>query len=249
MNNLFQNKKVLIAAGISVGVIILAIIIFIIIGVKDKKNQQHAKVMEFNTVQTSEPTGSEEPKNESKNEVVEERKSNEEVLEDMDEKYSKPILSFIDALLEEDDMESFIEDYFASKAYLAMQEDDYEDSKLMEIYETIDDDDAKDIEDKLMEIPEKLAEVKKTKEGLSELSNTLDNTTSEGKNEEIGIYITDVSDVEEYNEDDKDFVRAYLTLDILTVEKDLVITFYGEAIINITDDEGNSIFDIIDEIE
>ena len=84
---------------------------------------------------------------------------------------------------------------------------------------------------------------------MSELSNTLDNTTSEGKNEEIGIYITDVSDVEEYNEDDKDFVRAYLTLDILTVEKDLVITFYGEAIINITDDEGNSIFDIIDEIE
>ena len=167
----------------------------------------------------------------------------------MDEKYSKPILSFIDALLNKDDMESFIEDYFASKAYLAMQEDDYEDSKLMEIYETIDDDDAKDIEDKLMEIPEKLAEVKKTKEGLSELSNTLDNTTSEGNNEEIGIYITDVSDVEEYNEDDKDFVRAYLTLDILTVEKDLVITFYGEAIINITDDEGNSIFDIIDEIE
>ena len=54
--------------------------------------------MEFNTVQTSEPTGSEEPKNEVKNEVVEERKSNEEVLEDMDEKYSKPILSFIDAL-------------------------------------------------------------------------------------------------------------------------------------------------------
>ena len=91
MNNLFQNKKVLIAAGISVGVIILAIIIFIIIGVKDKKSQQHAKVMEFNTVQTSEPTGSEEPKNESKNEPKEENKKINEEKEEKEEKYEESI--------------------------------------------------------------------------------------------------------------------------------------------------------------
>lgn len=263
MNNLFQNKKVLIAAGVSVGVIILAIIIFIAIGVKDKKAQkQRVSTIQFdNTTQsTNQPTTSAETGNKVDNSVDTPRPSNEEVLEEVDENYKDALLCFIDALIDKSEMKSFIKDYFDSTAYLAYEEVDYNDEKLFDVIGDISSEDAKEVENNLLAIPEKLSELKDTKQGLSDLSNSLDsNTTTESKTEDIDVYITEVSEIDHYNDEDDRFSRAYLTVNLLTEEEKFILTFFENVdeeteestfiIINITDDEGNTIFDVIDNIE
>ena len=253
MNSLFQNKKVLIAAGVSVGVIILAIIIFIAIGVKDRKAQKRiANEMHFdNTVAASaEPTSSSEPENKTDNTVKPARKDNDEMLEDLDEQSSAPILSFVDGLLDEDKMDKFIDKYMDVQAYLAYMAVDYDDSSFLDAYEEIDESDVDDKKEEFSSITKHLQEVMETKQGLSELSNTLDSNTTNTENEdELGIFIEDVSEVENYNEEDERFSRVNVTVNILSNEKDLVFTFFEDVVINITDDEGNDILDVLGLIE
>ncbi len=223
MKELFTNKKTLIPILLGVAIIIIAIVTFVVMGTSKKKTTRVSTVKLDNTQPATNELGNtygntskNEVENEKKNEVDNEVEN--EVDEDKDfdieEFYQDAAKLFIKGFSGEDEMQDFIDEYFDSKAYIAYENAELDDSKFMDEYNSIDDDDEK---------------IEETADKLIEIATILD---SKVKLEEISE--------PEISEDDENISKITITVNISDEEKEFTIVFYDEIVIYIMDTDGES---------
>lgn len=230
MKELFTNKKTLIPILLGVAIIIIAIVTFVVMGTSKKKTTRVSTVKLDNTQPATNELGNtygntskNEVENETKNEVdneVENEVENE-VDEDKDfdieEFYQNAAKLFVKGFSGEDEMQDFIDEYFDSKAYIAYENAELDDSKFMDEYNSINDDDEK---------------IEETADKLIEIATILD---SKVKLEEISE--------PEISEDDENISKITITVNISDEEKEFIIVFYDEIVIYIMDTDGESFLD------
>ena len=255
MNNLLQNKKIMIPIVVSVVVIMLAIIIFIAIGVKEKKDKQkNGGPVEFaNSTQASaEPSSKNSTNTSNKTDPDEKIVSNEEALKKLDKKQRNAIIAFIEGLSDKDTMESFINDYFDTQAYIAYKNVDGDESSLFDEYNNIDQDEIDKLNEKLLSTPETLQELQTVAEGMTTLANSLNETDTEisTDNEEIDFTIraVEATELDHYNEDDEKYGKTVVTISMWGEEQEVTFIFYGDVIIYIEGADGKPFLDDLDEI-
>lgn len=255
MNNLLQNKKIMIPIVVSVVVIMLAIIIFIAIGVKEKKDKQkNGGPVEFaNSTQTSpEPSSNNSTNTSNKTDPEKEKVSNEEALKNLDKKQRNAIIAFIEGLSDKDTMESFINDYFDTQAYIAYKNVDGDESSLFDEYNNVNQDEIDELNEKLLSTPEALQEIQSFAEGMTTLANSLNETDVEisTDDEEIDFTIraVEATDLENYNEDDEKYGKTVVTISMFGEEQDVTFIFYEDVIIYIESADGKPFLDDIDEL-
>lgn len=223
MKELFTNKKTLIPILLGVAIIIIAIVTFVVMGTSKKKTTRVSTVKLDNTQPATNELGNtygntskNEVENETKNEVDNEVEN--EVDEDKDfdieEFYQDAAKLFVKGFSGEDEMQDFIDEYFDSKAYIAYENAELDDSKFMDEYNSIDDDDEK---------------IEETADKLIEIATILD---SKVKLEEISE--------PEISEDDENISKITITVNISDEEKEFTIVFYDEIVIYIMDTDGES---------
>ena len=214
MKELFTNKKTLIPILLGVAIIIIAIVTFVVMGTSKKKTTRVSTVKLDNT-----QPATNEVENETKNEVDNEVEN--EVDEDKDfdieEFYQNAAKLFVKGFSGEDEMQDFIDEYFDSKAYIAYENAELDDSKFMDEYNSINDDDEK---------------IEETADKLIEIATILD---SKVKLEEISE--------PEISEDDENISKITITVNISDEEKEFIIVFYDEIVIYIMDTDGESFLD------
>ena len=226
MKELFTNKKTLIPILLGVSIIIIAIFTFVVMGTSKKKTTRVSTVKLDNTQPATNELGNtygntskNEVENETKNEVDNEVEN--EVDEDKDfdieEFYQNAAKLFVKGFSGEDEMQDFIDEYFDSKAYIAYENAELDDSKFMDEYNSINDDDEK---------------IEETADKLIEIATILD---SKVKLEEISE--------PEISEDDENISKITITVNISDEEKEFIIVFYDEIVIYIMDTDGESFLD------
>ena len=226
MKELFTNKKTLIPILLGVAIIIIAIVTFVVMGTSKKKTTRVSTVKLDNTQPATNELGNtygntskNEVENETKNEVDNEVEN--EVDEDKDfdieEFYQNAAKLFVKGFSGEDEMQDFINEYFDSKAYIAYENAELDDSKFMDEYNSINDDDEK---------------IEETADKLIEIATILD---SKVKLEEISE--------PEISEDDETITKITITVNISDEEKEFIIVFYDEIVIYIMDTDGESFLD------
>lgn len=226
MKELFTNKKTLIPILLGVAIIIIAIVTFVVMGTSKKKTTRVSTVKLDNTQPATNELGNtygntskNEVENETKNEVDNEVEN--EVDEDKDfdieEFYQNAAKLFVKGFSGEDEMQDFIDEYFDSKAYIAYENAELDDSKFMDEYNSINDDDEK---------------IEETADKLIEIATILD---SKVKLEEISE--------PEISEDDENISKITITVNISDEEKEFIIVFYDEIVIYIMDTDGESFLD------
>ena len=214
MKELFTNKKTLIPILLGVAIIIIAIVTFVVMGTSKKKTTRVSTVKLDNTQPATNELGNtygntskNEVENETKNEVDNEVEN--EVDEDKDfdieEFYQNAAKLFVKGFSGEDEMQDFIDEYFDSKAYIAYENAELDDSKFMDEYNSINDDDEK---------------IEETADKLIEIATILD---SKVKLEEISE--------PEISEDDENISKITITVNISDEEKEFIIVFYDEIVI------------------
>lgn len=226
MKELFTNKKTLIPILLGVAIIIIAIVTFVVMGTSKKKTTRVSTVKLDNTQPATNELGNtygntskNEVENETKNEVDNEVEN--EVDEDKDfdieEFYQNAAKLFVKGFSGEDEMQDFIDEYFDSKAYIAYENAELDDSKFVDEYNSINDDDEK---------------IEETADKLIEIATILD---SKVKLEEISE--------PEISEDDENISKITITVNISDEEKEFIIVFYDEIVIYIMDTDGESFLD------
>lgn len=223
MKELFTNKKTLIPILLGVAIIIIAIVTFVVMGTSKKKTTRVSTVKLDNTQPATNELGNtygntskNEVENETKNEVDNEVEN--EVDEDKDfdieEFYQDAAKLFVKGFSGEDEMQDFIDEYFDSKAYIAYENAELDDSKFMDEYNSIDDDDEK---------------IEETADKLIEIAKILDSK----------VKLEDISEPE-ISEDDENISKITITVNISDEEKEFTIVFYDEIVIYIMDTDGES---------
>ncbi len=253
MRNLLQNKKIFIPICISVVVIMIAIVIFIVIGVKEKKNQQKAggpielssntqvtnSTPEQNTTNTSNST------NTTGNDT--EDVDYDEVLSNLDKDYRKAIVAFVEGMTDKDTMEEFIEKYFDITAYIAYTKIDGDESKFLEEYGNVDEDEAKELEEQLLAMPEAMEEMSAA---MSQLSSAMasSNETEELEDLDFSIKIVKATDLEQYNDEDEKFEKTVVTISVDGKEDTGTFIFYDGILIYMEDADGKPMLDDLNEM-
>ena len=254
MRNLLQNKKIFIPICISVVVIMIAIVIFIVIGVKEKKGQQRnggpielnnqvTNTTEQNSTNTANTTNTSNTTGGGTEDV-----DYDEVLSNLDKDYRKAIIAFVEGLTNKDTMEEFIEKYFDITAYIAYSKIDGDESKFLEEYENVDEDEVKNVEEKLIAVAEITGQLK---DMASKLSSSLeDSNTTEGSDAEdleLSIKIKKASDLETYNDDEK-FEKTTVTIAFNEKDNECTFIFYDGILIYIENEDGTPMLEDLNEL-
>lgn len=227
MKELFTNKKTLIPILLGIAIIIIAIVTFVVMGTSKKKETRVSTVRLDNTQPETNELGNtygNTVENETKNEVENEvdNEVNNEVDEDKDfdieEFYQDAAKLFVKGFSGEEEMQDFVDEYFDSKAYVAYKNVELDDSKFMDEYNSIDDEDES---------------IEETTEKVVKISTAIDST----------VKLEDISEPE-VSEDDENISKITITISISGEEKEIVIVFYDEIVIYIMDTEGESFLDI-----
>ena len=201
-----MNKKILIGLLVLVLIVVVAIVSVKVLNGEDKKEENNASINEINTVKNERSKD-----NEVENEVDEDKDF------DIEEFYQNAAKLFVKGFSGEDEMQDFIDEYFDSKAYIAYENAELDDSKFMDEYNSINDDDEK---------------IEETADKLIEIATILD---SKVKLEEISE--------PEISEDDENISKITITVNISDEEKEFIIVFYDEIVIYIMDTDGESFLD------
>lgn len=260
MNNILKNKKVLIPVIIAFVVIIIAIVIFAFMGISEKNNKKGDSKIKFSGDETSENTTKDTSNNTNKNTVKNEVKDDDEIGEGIDEFYKDAIKKFIAGYMDKDDMETFLEDCVDVKAYLAYDNIDGDDSKFLEEYSSIDDNDEKieKVKDTFMQMPQAYKSVllmieafSKMGDSLDENENTIDNTSDNNlgdvtklTDEDKEMKLIDIEEPIKSNEDDA-ITSIVAKISFLGEESEITMVFYDEIVIYITNEDGESIIDAV----
>ena len=229
MKNIFKNKRIMFPIIIFIVVIIIAILIFVIIGTDSKKSksvsgsplklENSSNNTSNTTTNITNETDDEEDNNTSNNTSKNNTKNNttdnssddnsddEEISFDGEDYYLDAVKSFTAGLMDEKDMETFVGDHIDLKAYVAYYNVEADDTKFLDEYEKLDDDDQKidQVKDEMVKLADKenvkltsIGEPKQSKdrEEISRLTITVDTGDNEQKYrlvfyQDIVIYICD----------------------------------------------------------
>lgn len=233
-----KNKRILFPIIISVIVIVIAIIIFILIGSGEKNNKSNSTIKlsgnsenssKSNTVDNTDDEEDNTVDNDTDNETDENTTndtsnnttnstSDDSIDFDGDEFYLKSAKAFVDGLMNSDDMKDFVDKHVDVKAYVACYDISADDAKFMDEYQKLSDDD-----DKVLEVSKKFEELASEKNlKLDAISNP------------------------KTSGDDENISRVTITLKKGDSTEKYRMMFYGDIVIYIVDDNGDSIIDLND---
>lgn len=237
-----KNKRILFPIIISVIVIVIAIIIFILIGSGEKNNKSNSTIKlsgnsenssksntvdntddeEDNTVDNDTDNATDEnttndTTNDTSNNTTNSA-SDDSIDFDGDEFYLKSAKAFVAGLMNSDDMKDFVDKHVDVKAYAACYDISADDAKFMDEYQKLSDDD-----DKVLEVSKKFEELASEKNlKLDAISNP------------------------KTSGDDENISRVTITLKKGDSTEKYRMMFYGDIVIYIADDNGDSIIDLND---
>lgn len=234
-----KNKRIMFPIIISVVVIVIAIIIFIIIGSGENKSKSNSTIKlsgnsenastgnavtdtddEENTVDNdtdnSTNNNTRNSASDNTNDNTTNSTSDDSIDFDGDEFYLDSAKAFVAGLMDSDDMKDFIDKHVDVKAYAACFDVSADDAKFMEEYQKLSDDD-----DKVLEVSEKFNELA-TEKNLK--LDSISNPKTSG--------------------DDENISRVTVTLKKGNSTIKYRMVFYGEIVIYIADDSGDSIIDL-----
>ena len=233
-----KNKRILFPIIISVIVIVIAIIIFILIGSGEKNNKSNSTIKlsgnsenssksntvdntddeEDNTVDNDTDNATDENTTNDTSNNTTNSTSDDSIDFDGDEFYLKSAKAFVAGLMNSDDMKDFVDKHVDVKAYAACYDISADDAKFMEEYQKLSDDD-----DKVLEVSKKFEELASEKNlKLDAISNP------------------------KTSGDDENISRVTITLKKGDSTEKYRMVFYGDIVIYIADDSGDSIIDLND---
>lgn len=231
-----KNKRILFPIIISVIVIVIAIIIFILIGSGEKNNKSNSTIKlsgnsenssksntvdntddeEDNTVDNDTDNATDENTTNDTSNNTTNSTSDDSIDFDGDEFYLKSAKAFVAGLMNSDDMKDFVDKHVDVKAYAACYDISADDAKFMDEYQKLSDDD-----DKVLEVSKKFEELASEKNlKLDAISNP----------KTLG--------------DDENISRVTITLKKGDSTEKYRMVFYGDIVIYIADDSGDSIIDL-----
>ena len=223
---------------ISVIVIVIAIIIFILIGSGEKNNKSNSTIKlsgnsenssksntvdntddeEDNTVDNDTDNATDENTTNDTSNNTTNSASDDSIDFDGDEFYLKSAKAFVAGLMNSDDMKDFVDKHVDVKAYAACYDISADDAKFMDEYQKLSDDD-----DKVLEVSKKFEELASEKNlKLDAISNP------------------------KTSGDDENISRVTITLKKGDSTEKYRMMFYGDIVIYIADDNGDSIIDLND---
>ena len=233
-----KNKRILFPIIISVIVIVIAIIIFILIGSGEKNNKSNSTIKlsgnsenssksntvdntddeEDNTVDNDTDNATDENTTNDTSNNTTNSASDDSIDFDGDEFYLKSAKAFVAGLMNSDDMKDFVDKHVDVKAYAACYDISADDAKFMDEYQKLSDDD-----DKVLEVSKKFEELASDKNlKLDAISNP------------------------KTSGDDENISRVTITLKKGDSTEKYRMMFYGDIVIYIADDNGDSIIDLND---
>lgn len=233
-----KNKRILFPIIISVIVIVIAIIIFILIGSGEKNNKSNSTIKlsgnsenssksntvdntddeEDNTVDNDTDNATDENTTNDTSNNITNSTSDDSIDFDGDEFYLKSAKAFVAGLMNSDDMKDFVDKHVDVKAYAACYDISADDAKFMDEYQKLSDDD-----DKVLEVSKKFEELASEKNlKLDAISNP------------------------KTSGDDENISRVTITLKKGDSTEKYRMMFYGDIVIYIADDNGDSIIDLND---
>ena len=233
-----KNKRILFPIIISVIVIVIAIIIFILIGSGEKNNKSNSTIKlsgnsenstksntvdntddeEDNTVDNDTDNATDENTTNDTSNNTTNSTSDDSIDFDGDEFYLKSAKAFVAGLMNSDDMKDFVDKHVDVKAYAACYDISADDAKFMDEYQKLSDDD-----DKVLEVSKKFEELASEKNlKLDAISNP------------------------KTSGDDENISRVTITLKKGDSTEKYRMMFYGDIVIYIADDSGDSIIDLND---
>lgn len=233
-----KNKRILFPIIISVIVIVIAIIIFILIGSGEKNNKSNSTIKlsgnsenssksntvdntddeEDNTVDNDTDNATDENTTNNTSNNTTNSTSDDSIDFDGDEFYLKSAKAFVAGLMNSDDMKDFVDKHVDVKAYAACYDISADDAKFMDEYQKLSDDD-----DKVLEVSKKFEELASEKNlKLDAISNP------------------------KTSGDDENISRVTITLKKGDSTEKYRMVFYGDIVIYIADDSGDSIIDLND---
>lgn len=233
-----KNKRILFPIIISVIVIVIAIIIFILIGSGEKNNKSNSTIKlsgnsenssksntvdntddeEDNTVDNDTDNATDENTTNDTSNNTTNSASDDSIDFDGDEFYLKSAKAFVAGLMNSDDMKDFVDKHVDVKAYAACYDISADDAKFMDEYQKLSDDD-----DKVLEVSKKFEELASEKNlKLDAISNP------------------------KTSGDDENISRVTITLKKGNSTEKYRMMFYGDIVIYIADDNGDSIIDLND---
>lgn len=233
-----KNKRILFPIIISVIVIVIAIIIFILIGSGEKNNKSNSTIKlsgnsenssksntvdntddeEDNTVDNDTDNATDENTTNDTSNNTTNSTSDDSIDFDGDEFYLKSAKAFVAGLMNSDDMKDFVDKHVDVKAYVACYDISADDAKFMDEYQKLSDDD-----DKVLEVSKKFEELASEKNlKLDAISNP------------------------KTSGDDENISRVTITLKKGDSTEKYRMMFYGDIVIYIADDNGDSIIDLND---
>ena len=233
-----KNKRILFPIIISVIVIVIAIIIFILIGSGEKNNKSNSTIKlsgnsenssksntvdntddeEDNTVDNDTDNATDENTTNDTSNNTTNSTSDDSIDFDGDEFYLKSAKAFVAGLMKSDDMKDFVDKHVDVKAYAACYDISADDAKFMDEYQKLSDDD-----DKVLEVSKKFEELASEKNlKLDAISNP------------------------KTSGDDENISRVTITLKKGDSTEKYRMVFYGDIVIYIADDSGDSIIDLND---
>lgn len=231
-----KNKRILFPIIISVIVIVIAIIIFILIGSGEKNNKSNSTIKlsgnsenssksntvdntddeEDNTVDNDTDNATDENTTNDISNNTTNSTSDDSIDFDGDEFYLKSAKAFVAGLMNSDDMKDFVDKHVDVKAYAACYDISADDAKFMDEYQKLSDDD-----DKVLEVSKKFEELASEKNlKLDAISNP------------------------KTSGDDENISRVTITLKKGDSTEKYRMVFYGDIVIYIADDSGDSIIDL-----
>ena len=231
-----KNKRIMFPIIISVIVIVIAIIIFILIGSGEKNNKSNSTIRlsgnsenssksntvdntddeEDNTVDNDTDNATDENTTNDTSNNTTNSTSDDSIDFDGDEFYLKSAKAFVAGLMNSDDMKDFVDKHVDVKAYAACYDISADDAKFMDEYQKLSDDD-----DKVLEVSKKFEELASEKNlKLDAISNP------------------------KTSGDDENISRVTITLKKGDSTEKYRMMFYGDIVIYIADDSGDSIIDL-----
>lgn len=228
-----KNKRIMFPIIVSVVVIVIAIIIFVIIGSGEKNNKSNSTIKLGGNSENASKSNTDDEDNTTDNDVSNDTDnstdndtsnnttnstSDDSIDFDGDEFYLDAAKAFVAGLMDSDDMKNFVDKHVDVKAYAACYDVNADDAKFMEEYQKISDDD-----DKVLEVSKKFEELASEKNlKLDAISNP------------------------KTSGDDENISRVTITLKKGDSTEKYRMMFYGDIVIYIADDNGDSIIDLND---
>lgn len=249
MKNIFSNKKILIPIIACVIVIIIAIVVFILIG-----NDRNPNITEIKFNETTADGNTVNQVNEVDNEVEENRDD-----ENIPDFYRNAAEQFVNGIMSTEEMDIFLDEYLDAKAYVAYNNIDGNDEEFLDEYQSISDDDEQitEITDTFSQIASDYENILALGEAMENTSNIItDNETDNESNETEDNTASNTSE-DTFNTDDymievvsinnlqeSDVVEAITKVDVTLSmggeEAVITMVFYDEFVIYIEDENGES---------